>query len=547
MEEQQRYSTVNTVPGYVNYRHRPAVRSRHGSWISAWFLIWSEVAESVAFSGISGNLMVFLTDKLGESTAMAATNINAWKGVGFILPIAGAIVADTCMGRYLTIVVSSIIYIIGLGLITLSTALPTLMKGGNHELLQKIMFFAALYLFALGRGGQNPCIQAFGADQFDGNDPQESEAKSSFFNWWNFGVSIGALLGLVILSYVEDNLSWGLGFGIPCIIMVFGTGLFLLGTMTYRFPLKVETKNPFRRIGRVYAKAARNRNLDHPFSEQRPTRRQLRCLDKALIVREDDVDGGCSEEEVEEAKAVLRLFPIWAMSFVLAIVYAQSGTFFIKQGDTMDRMIGSKLQVPSASLQGLMNITMLITVPIYDYVFVPVVRRLTGKPNGITMLQRIGIGLSITILTMGVSAIVERKRLELASRHGLLDSPTATIPMSVWWLLPQYVLFGFTVLFALVGLQEFFYDQVPNELHSVGLAITSSIQGLGYFLCSLIVSFVTKATKIGGRKGWITDNLNRSHLDYYYWLLAGISAVDLALFVYFAKSYKYYKQRHSFE
>lgn len=78
-----------------------------------------EIAESIAFNGISGNLMIYLTDKLGESTSSAATNINAWKGVGFILPIFGATIADAWVGKYYTIVVSCIIYIL-VSLFTLS-------------------------------------------------------------------------------------------------------------------------------------------------------------------------------------------------------------------------------------------------------------------------------------------------------------------------------------------------------------------------------------------------------------------------------------------
>ena len=62
----------------------------------------------------------------------------------------------------------------------------------------------------VAHGEFNPCIQAFGADQFDG---EESKAQSSFFNWWNFGVCGAVSVILLILIYIQDNLSWGLGFG----------------------------------------------------------------------------------------------------------------------------------------------------------------------------------------------------------------------------------------------------------------------------------------------------------------------------------------------
>ncbi|KNA11561.1 hypothetical protein SOVF_133960 [Spinacia oleracea] len=476
MEDQEH----DTVSGTIDYKGRPAVRSKYGRWTSSSFLICVEVAESIVFYGISGNLISFLTENLGQSTAAAAANINAWKGVGCMLPILGAAIADTYVGKYYTIVASSVIYILGLGLLTISAALPWLTNKGS---LQKVVFFVALYLADVGRGGHRPCIQAFGADQFDGNHPMECKAKSSFFNWWSFGISVGALLGLGLLSYVQDNISWGLGFGIPCGVMVTALIIFLLGSMSYRYTLKVEGESPFRSIGRVFVRAARNWNATLPVPvagdeeearEPQPQPRQLRFLDKALIgAPNEEGNGGkaCSESEVEEAKAILRLFPIWAITFIFAIVYAQHGTLVIKQGVTLDRKIGSKFTIPAASLQCVMDITILILVPIYDYMIVPAARKLTGKPAGITMLQRVGIGLFLSIITMVVSAVIENKRLKTASRHGMIDSPDATVPMSFWWLVPQYVLFGMTDFCTMTGLQEFFYDQVPNEISSVGLAL----------------------------------------------------------------------------
>ena len=123
---------------------------------------------------------------------------------------------------------------------------------------QVIFFIFALYLIAVAQGGHKPCVQAFGADQFDGRDPKESKAKSSFFNWL-FSASCGAItVALVILTYIQDNLSWGLGFGIPCFIMCFALILFLLGTTTYRFQVNSAEMSPFVSIGRVFLKAARN-------------------------------------------------------------------------------------------------------------------------------------------------------------------------------------------------------------------------------------------------------------------------------------------------
>lgn len=129
----------------------------------------------------------------------------------------------------------------------------------SPPLFQVILFFFSLYLVAFAQGGHKPCTQAFGADQFDGDDPEECKSKSSFFNWWYFGVCSGAMVTIAIVSYIQENLSWALGFGIPCIAMVIVLVVFLLGTATYRFTITHNEKGPFVRIGRVFVAAFRNR------------------------------------------------------------------------------------------------------------------------------------------------------------------------------------------------------------------------------------------------------------------------------------------------
>lgn len=271
-----------------------------------------------------------------------------------------------------------------------------------------------------------------------------------------------------------------------------------------------------------------------------------RFLNKALLTPGGLKEDGkvCSISEVEEAKAVLRLFPIWATCLVYAIVFSQSSTFFTKQGFTLDRSIGSTFKIPPASLQSIISLSIVLFIPIYDQILVSIARAITGKPSGITMLQRIGTGVLLSFLTMVIAALVEMKRLETAREYGLVDNPKATIPMSLMWLMPQYVLFGIHEAFTMVGLQEFFYDQVPSDLKSIGLALYLSIFGTGSFLSSFLITVIENTTGRGGEQSWFSDNLNKAHLDYFYWLLAGLSAVAFAAYLYFARSYVYNRQNN---
>ncbi|XP_016462208.1 protein NRT1/ PTR FAMILY 5.10 [Nicotiana tabacum] len=548
----------DVVEGSVDFKGRPVTRSKSGGWRSASFIIGVEVAERFAYYGISSNLISYLTGPLGQSVATAAVNVNAWSGTASLLPLLGAFIADSYLGRYRTIIISSLLYILGLGFLTLSTVLPLNYSDCQDTAtcsppkLQIIFFFFALYLVAFGQGGHKPCVQAFGADQFDAQDPEESKAKSSFFNWWYFGMCGGLLMTLWILNYIQDNLSWGLGFGIPCIVMGLALIVFLLGSFTYRFRQSSDEKNPFLRIGNVFINAVRNWQttasaisveqevqgiLPHEGSEQ------FKFLNKALLAPDGSKENGkiCSISEVEEAKAILRLIPIWITCLVYAIVFSQSSTLFTKQGATLDRSLGSNFEVPAASLQSFISLSVVVFIPIYDRILVPVARAITRKPSGITVLQRIGTGIFLSILSMVIAAIVEKKRLETAIQYGLVDMPKATIPMSICWLIPQYLLFGISDVFTMVGLQEFFYDQVPVELKSIGLSLYLSIFGIGSFLSSFLISVIENITGKDGQSSWFSDNLNRAHLDYFYWVLAVLSTMAFTAYLYFSRSYIYNK------
>ncbi|KAG8378481.1 hypothetical protein BUALT_Bualt08G0141600 [Buddleja alternifolia] len=527
----------DVVPGSVDFKCRPSVRSKSGSWKSASLLIGVEIAERFWYSGISSNLIGYLTGALGQSTAAAAANLNVWFGTATLSPIVGAFVADSFLGRYWTIIFSSLLYIMGLGFLTISASLNLSSysdcKSAGIDApcspppFQKIFFFFSLYLIAIVVGGHTPCMQSFGADQFDVEDKKECVAKSSFFNWWVMLSCSGSLLGYLIMNYIQENLSWELGFGIPCIVMCFSLIIFLLGTKTYRFPINNdERRNPFVRISRIIMRAARSCRLPFiaPISNEQEVERNLplRCIG-----------------DNEEVNLVFRLAPIWFTSLGYAVVFAQPTTLFTKQAATVDRHISSTIQIPAATFQSFIVGSIVVFIPFYDRIFVPIARAITKKPSGISMLQRIGTGIFLSLVSIVVAALVEKKRLAVAAENGMVDMPNAIVPMSVWWLVPQYMISGIADVFTMAGLQEFFYDQVPSALKATGIALYISVLGIGNFLSSFLIFLVEKATRGNGRDGWFADNLNRAHLDYFYWLLAGISAFSFAAYVYYAKSYIY--------
>ena len=269
-----------------------------------------------------------------------------------------------------------------------------------------------------------------------------------------------------------------------------------------------------------------------------------RCLDKAAVISAAEINSGdfsnpwrlCTVTQVEELKIVIRMSPVWAIGILFNAVYAQMSTLFVEQGTMMDTALGS-FTIPPASLSTFDTISVIFWVPVYDRIIVPIARKFTGRERGFSELQRMGIGLFISILCMSAAAVVEINRLKLAKELGLVDKGVA-VPLSILWQIPQYFLLGAAEIFYNIGQLEFFYDESPDAMRSLCSALALLTTSLGNYLSSLILTIVTYFATKGGKPGWIPDNLNKGHLDYFFWLLAGLSFLNLLVYVVFAKKFK---------
>lgn len=128
--------------------------------------------------------------------------------------------------------------------------------------LQVGMFFLALYTIAIGTGGTKPNISTMGADQFDEFEPKEKSLKLSFFNWWMFSIFLGTLFSNTFLVYIQDNVSWSLGYGIPTAGLAFSVMVFLVGSPFYRH--KLPSGSPLTRIAQVLVASLRKLKVHVP-------------------------------------------------------------------------------------------------------------------------------------------------------------------------------------------------------------------------------------------------------------------------------------------
>ncbi|KAI6698863.1 hypothetical protein NL676_018982 [Syzygium grande] len=549
---------IYTKDGTVTIRGDPADKMKTGNWKACRFILGMET-EVLAYYGMGANLVNYLKIRLNQGSVASSNNVTKWSGTCYITPLIGAFLADSFLGRHWTIAIFSVVYVLGMTLLTSSASVPGLKPSCENDKChpstsQTAACFVALYMIALGTGGIKPCVSSFGADQFDEMDEAERKKKSSFFNWFFLSINIGAFIASSVLVRIQMNVGWGWGFGIPAVALAIAIVSFFSGTRLYR--IQKPGGSPLTRIAQVIVASFRKMNVEVPADKThlhetadaectiKGSRKlehtdELQFFDKAAVeIPTDNIKGNtdpwrlCTVTRVEELKSIVRLLPVWASGIVFLTVYSQMSTMF-------DQHMGPHFKIPSASLSLFNTLSAIFWAPVYDRVIVPYARKYTGKERGFTQPQRMGIGLVISIFAMVVAGVLEVIRLTIVKRNNYYD--LEYIPMSIFWQVPQYFLVGCAEVFTFVGQLEFFYDQAPDAIRSLCSALSLTNVALGNYLSTLFVTIVTKVTTQNGKLGWIPDNLNRGHLDYFYWLLAILSLINFSVYLWIAKRYTYKK------
>uniref|UniRef100_K4A7K6 Major facilitator superfamily (MFS) profile domain-containing protein n=1 Tax=Setaria italica TaxID=4555 RepID=K4A7K6_SETIT len=446
---------------------------------------------------------------------------------------------------------------LGMVLLTLSAVVPASM---NISVISPQEFLPSLGLFltALGLGGMWPCVPTFGADQFDDTDGTEKAQKELYYNWYYFAVNGGFFLASTLLVWVQDNYGWGWGFGIPTLFSATGIAGFLACVKLYRY--QKPGGSALTRICHVVVAATRKINVDVPDDSsllyEMPGKESaiigsrklmhtdgLRFFDRAATITSSDETSDnvpnpwklCTVTQVEELKILARMLPV----LLAGIIFNTAEAFFplfIEQGEVMDNDIGG-FSIPPATLTTFNCLCILILAPSYNKVLVPILSSITGIKRGLSELQRIGVGMVFTMLSLVSAALVEMVRLDIANNRGLVHYNSA-VPMNILWQAPQYFFVGVAKVFTVVGFIEFAYEQSPDAMRSLCQACSLIMITLGSYLVSIMLKYINSVTGGRGRHGWIPENLNEGRLDQFFWMMAGLQLLNVLAFAYCATRYK---------
>ncbi|GJN10017.1 hypothetical protein PR202_ga28076 [Eleusine coracana subsp. coracana] len=490
---------------------------RYPGWKAMPFVLGNETFEKAGSIGAAANLVVYLTSVFHVSSVRAAVAVNALAGTTNLATVLGALASDLYLGRFATVGIGCVATLIGMVVLTLTAGVPALhpppCAGEVHcagatrgQLAVLVLAFAFI---VVGAGGIRPCSLPFGADQFDPRTARGRRGAASFFNWYYFTLTVAVLASTTGIVYVQTRVSWRLGFALPAALMLAACALFFSGAGLFvrARPDGTGSRSPLAAVARVFVTAFRNRripaaslfrghvaNASVVATRTLPYTDQFRFLDKAAAVAAD-----AKAEEVEEAKCMLRVLPVWATCAVYYVAFAQTNTYAVLQPAQSDRNVVGRFEIPAASFTVLPMLALAVWVPLYDRLLVPFLRR----RRLLTLLQRMGAGMALSLAALGVSEALNQ-----------------------------------------VAQAEFYYAQLPEGARAVAGSLLFTGIAVASYLSGVMVAVVQGVTADPARgvDGWLAEDLNRGRLDCFYLLIGFVGAVNFGVFLVCAKWYRYKPQ-----
>lgn len=358
---------------------------KQGGFRATYFLFAMMFLDNIGFVANMASMVLYFMMVMFFDLAGAATTTTNFLGTAFLLTIVGGFISDTYLTRLNTCLLFGLIQLLGYMLLVIQSHNKELQPPGPcgestcvHG-SKAALFYASIYLLALGGGGIRGCVPALGADQFDYKNPKERGFIASFFNWFLLSVTLGASIGVTFVVYVSTvKMAWDKGFIISMSCAAAGLIFIALGKPFYR--VREPGNSPLLRVLEVLVVTVKNWKVQVPenahelyqvknhYEKPIPHTKQLRVLDKAAVLPKGSTEAKewqvCTVTQVEEVKILTRMMPILLSTIIMNTCLAQLQTVSVQQGSAMNTRIGN-FTVPAASIPVIPLVFMSLLIPVY--------------------------------------------------------------------------------------------------------------------------------------------------------------------------------------
>uniref|UniRef100_A0A671Z1B0 Solute carrier family 15 member 1 n=1 Tax=Sparus aurata TaxID=8175 RepID=A0A671Z1B0_SPAAU len=379
-------------------KHKGKSATILGYPISIFFIVVNEFCERFSYYGMRAVLVLYFKYFLQWDDDFATTIYHTFVALCYLTPILGAIVADSWLGKFKTIVYLSLVYTLGQIIMAISAIhdITDHNKDGTPDdmTLHIALSMVGLLLIALGTGGIKPCVAAFGGDQFE--DHQEKQ-RSTFFSIFYLSINAGSLLSTIITPILRAQecgihkkmQCYPLAFGVPAALMVVALIVFIVGSGMYNktAPQGNIIVKVCRCIGFAIKNRSRHRSSQHPKREHWMDWADEK-YDKLLIA---------------QVKMVLKVLFLYIPLPMFWALFDQQGSRWTLQATTLNGNFGFMTIQPD-QMQTVNPILILVLVPIMDSVIYPLIAKC--KLN-FSPLKRMTVGMFLAALAFIAAALVQ--------------------------------------------------------------------------------------------------------------------------------------------
>uniref|UniRef100_A0A674EUF5 Solute carrier family 15 member 1 n=1 Tax=Salmo trutta TaxID=8032 RepID=A0A674EUF5_SALTR len=358
--------------------------------VSIFFIVVNEFCERFSYYGMRAVLVLYFRYFLRFDDDLATSIYHTFVALCYLTPILGAVVADSWLGKFKTIIYLSIVYAIGQVVMAVSAIHDITDTDRDGTVLSMV----GLLLIALGTGGIKPCVAAFGGDQFQDH---QAKQRSTFFSVFYLCINGGSLLSTIITPILRGRgnvqarpgYCYPLAFGVPAALMVVALVVFIIGSGMYH---KTEPQGNImldvcKCIGFAIKNRFRHRSSSYP--------KRMHWMDWA-------------EEKYEklliaQIKMVLKVLFLYIPLPMFWTLFDQKGSRWTLQATTMDGNFGSLILQPD-QMQTVNPILILTLVPIMDSVVYPLIKKCGLN---FTPLRRMTVGMFLAAMAFVAAALVQ--------------------------------------------------------------------------------------------------------------------------------------------
>lgn len=379
-------------------------------------IVSNEFCERFSYYGMRTVLTLYLLNVLKFSDNVSTVFFNGFTVLCYLTPLLGSIIADGYIGKFKTIFTVSILYAAGQIVLAFSSI------NNSSSPLHPALDLAGLGIIAFGTGGIKPCVASFGGDQFESH---QTRMLSLFFSVFYFSINAGSMISTFIsplfrsMSCLGQDSCYPLAFGIPAILMIVATVIFMLGSFAYKKPPPKD--NIFGEVGKLMTRAicsgGNGPKRDHWLEKYLNThscQNDPKCMELKRRKRDDTL---CQKAAfIEDVKSLLRVLVMYLPVPMFWALYDQQGSVWLIQGIQMDcRLWGSTLLLPD-QMQTLNAVLILAFIPLFQVIVYPI----CAKFVTLTPLRKMVAGGVVAALAFVVSGFIQ-----LAVNKTLPDLPPA--------------------------------------------------------------------------------------------------------------------------